>query len=259
MIRSKCVRFVAAVSCALLATAVGAQTATSPGTPGPGTVRTVVGSTPLASLADAPRYFKLVRVHLRAKQTSAYNGPVGFVLIVDGSLEVTSGADQRSVAKGDGVLVAAGQSAIFKSATGKPVEFLHFVLLTAGELNAPMESRPAVVEELYRTASPIPGLKPGPYEFTLVRVTLPPHFPVNPPHQRSGAALYYIFSGTGMFTTGGNTAPRRAGAAHYEPYDLIHQWANPGDEPLVLIQANISQEGVPAVMFVQPAGGGASK
>jgi mannose-6-phosphate isomerase-like protein (cupin superfamily) len=157
------------------------------------------------------------------------------------------------------VLVAKGKSTIFTPAPGKPAEFLHFVLSTAGELNAPMESPPAVVKELYRTASPIPGLKPGPYEFTLVRVAFPPRFPLNPAHHRSGAALYYIFSGTGMFTSNGKTEPRPAGMAHYEPYDLIHQWANPGDEPLVLIQANINQEGVPAVISVQPAGAGASK
>ena len=251
--------FVTAVSGALLVTAVGAQAPPPSGTSGPGTVRAVLASTPLASLADAPRYFKLLRVHLPAKQTTIYNGPVGFVLVLDGSLDVTSGADQWSVAKGDGALVAASKNTIFKSASSKSVEFLHFVLSTAGELNAPMESHPAVIEELYRTASPIPGLKPGPYEFTLVHVTLPPHFPVNPPHRRSGAALYYIWSGTGMFTTAGNTTARRAGMVHYEPYDLVHQWANPGDEPLVLIQANINQEGVPAVMFVQPAGAGASK
>jgi quercetin dioxygenase-like cupin family protein len=242
-----------------LATGAGAQTPSPPGTTGPSTVRAVLGSTPLASPADAPHYFKLVRVHLPAKATTAYSGPVGFVLVLDGALEVTSGADQRSLAKSDGVLVARGKSTIFKSAPGKPAEFLHFVLSTAGELNAPMESPPATVKELYRTASPIPGLKPGPYEFTLVRVTFPPRFPQNPPHHRSGAALYYIFSGTGMFTADGKTEPRPAGVAHYEPYDLVHQWANPGDEPLVIIQANINQEGVPAVIFVQPAGSSASK
>ena len=35
---------------------------------------------------------------------------------------------------------------------------------------------------------------------------------------------------------------------HFEPYGWVHQWANPGDTPLVLLQANISQEGVPAVL-----------
>jgi mannose-6-phosphate isomerase-like protein (cupin superfamily) len=178
---------------------------------------------------------------------------------LDGALEVTSGTEQLSLAKGDAVLVAEGKSTKLKSAVGKPVEFLHFVLSTASELNAPMESPPALVKELYRTASPIPGLKAGPYEFTLVRVAFPPRFPLNPPHHRSGAALYYIFSGTGMFTSNGKTEPRPAGVAHYEPYDLVHQWANPGDEPLVIIQASINQEGVPAVMFVQPASAGLPK
>jgi quercetin dioxygenase-like cupin family protein len=254
MIRLGFLIFVIAMSGGLLASSAGAQMPAPPGTPGTGTVRAVLASTPLSSVADAPRYFKLVRVHLPATQAVTYNGPVGFVLVLDGALEVTSGADQRSLAKSDGVLVAQGKSTIFKSAPGKPAEFLHFVLSTAGELNAPMESPPAVVKELYRTASPIPGLKSGPYEFTLVRVAFPPRFPLNPLHHRSGAALYYIFSGTGMFTTDGKTEPRPAGVAHYEPYDLVHQWANPGDEPLVIIQASINQEGVPAVMFEQPAG-----
>lgn len=242
---------VAAACITSLITPTHAQTAGPLGSRGPSTVREVLAGTPLPTVVDAPRYFKLVRVHLPAKQATTYTGPVGFVLVLDGSLDVTSGTDQRSAGKGDGVLVAADKNTIFKSATGKPADFVHFALLTAGELNAPMESAPAAVEELYRTASPIPGLKPGPYEFTLVRVTLPPHSPLNPPHHRTGAALYYVFSGTGMFTTGGNPSERRAGAAHYEPYDLVHQWGNPGDSPLVLIQANISQEGVPAVLFEQ--------
>jgi quercetin dioxygenase-like cupin family protein len=259
MFRLEFLIFVFAMSGGLLASSAGAQMPAPPNTPGTGTVRAVLASTPLSSVADAPRYFKLVRVHLPVTQAVTYNGPVGFVLVLEGTLEVTSGADQRSLAKSDAVLVAKGKSTIFKSASGKPAEFLHFVLATAGELNAPMETPPAVVKELYRTASPIPGLKPGPYEFTLVRVAFPPRFPLNPPHHRSGAALYYIFSGTGMFTTGGKTEPRPAGVAHYEPYDLVHQWANPGDEPLVIIQASINQEGVPAVMFEQPAGAGSAK
>src|SRR5207247_11325719 len=62
--------FVTAVSGALLVTAVGAQAPPPSGTSGPGTVRAVLASTPLASLADAPRYFKLLRVHLPAKHTT---------------------------------------------------------------------------------------------------------------------------------------------------------------------------------------------
>jgi len=38
----------------------------------------------------------------------------------------------------------------------------------------------------------------------------------------------------------------------------VHQWGNSADTPLVLIQANISQEGVPAVIFV-PEGSKSAK
>jgi hypothetical protein len=74
----------------------------------------------------------------------------------------------------------------------------------------------------------------------------------HPPHLRSGAALYYIFS-TGMFTADGKT-DRGLGMAHYDMRSFIsdQSWRRTtGDHP-----ASINQEGVPAVMFVQPAGAG---
>jgi hypothetical protein len=39
---------------------------------------------------------------------------------------------------------------------------------------------------------------------------------------------------------------------HFEPSGWVHQWGNDGDTPLVLLQANISEEGVPAVIMSQP-------
>jgi hypothetical protein len=35
---------------------------------------------------------------------------------------------------------------------------------------------------------------------------------------------------------------------HFEPHGWVHQWGNDADTPLVLLQANISEEGVPAVI-----------
>ena len=236
-----------------------AQPAAPQSGPGGGVVRAVLASTALASVVDVPRYFKVVRVSVPARQETTYNGGVGFVFALSGSLEVTSRADRQVLSGGDGVLIARGMNTAFKASGGEPAVFLHFLLLTADELGKPMEGQPATVTELYRTASPIPGLKPGPYEFTLTRVAFPPRQPINPPHRRSGAAMYYLLSGLGMFTAGGKTEPKPAGTTHYEPYDLVHQWANPGDAPLVMLQANISQEGVPAVIFVPDAGAGAPK
>ena len=219
-------------------------------TPAAGTIRAVLASTPLPSLADAPRYFKLVRVSVPSAKATTYAGPVGVVLVLSGSLEVAGDAHRQPLARGDGFAIPAGSKTTFTAAASEPAVFLHFALSRENELSEPMEGPPAVVTELYRNASPIPGLKPGPYEFTLVRVTFPPRFPLNPPHRRSGAALYYVLAGAGVFVSGGKSEAKHAGMAHFEPYDLVHQWANPGDAPLVLIQANISQEGVPAVIFV---------
>ena len=49
-------------------------------------------------------------------------------------------------------------------------------------------------------------------------------------------------------TTDGKSEPKPTGTPHFERGGWVHQWANPGAAPLVLIQANISQEGVPAVI-----------
>ena len=72
--------------------------------------------------------------------------------------------------------------------------------------------------------------------------------PANAPHHRSGAALYYIISGTGANTIDGNTAARGSGSLIYEPYGLVHQWGNPGNEPLIFLAFNINPEGVAAVL-----------
>ena len=235
-----------------LTLSAGAQP--TPSGAGGGIVRAVLVSTRLPSVADAPRHFKVRRISVAAKQAATYsNGAVGLIFALSGSLEVTSGADRQVLSRGDGIAVAAGASTTFKATGNEPAVFLHFELSTADELNRSLDGGSATVTELFRTTAPIPGLKPGPYEFTLVRVTFPPRFPSNPPHRRSGAAMYYVLAGPGMFTTGGKTELKPAGVIHYEPYDLVHQWGNPGDVPLVLIQANISQEGVPAVIFVPQA------
>src|SRR5436309_2777653 len=90
---------------------------------------------------------------------------------------------------------------------------------------------PAAATELFRSQAPTPVRKPGAYELNLPRVTFPPQMPSNPPHHRSGAALYYILSGIGANTVAGNTTAKGPGSVVYEPSSLVHQWGNPGGEP----------------------------
>jgi hypothetical protein len=62
-----------------------------------------------------------------------------------------------------------------------PSTFLHFLLAQAADLDRAAETQPAAVKELYRTAAPIPDLKPGRYDINLSRITFPPGMPSNPP------------------------------------------------------------------------------
>ena len=137
---------------------------------------------------------------------------------------------------------------MLKSGSGVPSTFLHFVIAPATDLNRSTETAPATVTELYRTSAAIPDLKPGAYDLNLTRITFPAQMPSNPPHHRSGAALYYIVSGTGSNTVDGKTEEKGPGSLIYEPFDLVHQWGSPGNEPFTFLTFNINPEGIAAVL-----------
>jgi len=231
--------------------ALPAQTALPQQAPATTIVRNVMAVTSLPSVVDAPVFFKLSKIELAPGQTTKYSGPVGFIYLLSGALVVQTDVGQRSLQQEDAVLVEAGKAHSMSASGSQAVQFLHFVLARSNELDPAAEQPPAVVTEIYRTPQAIPDLKPGRYEFTLTRVSYPRMDP-NPPHYRSGAALYYVRSGSGTFIADRKTETKEAGIAHFEPRGWPHQWANSGDAPLVLLQANISEEGVPAVIMGQP-------
>ena len=44
---------------------------------------------------------------------------------------------------------------------------------------------------------------------------------------------------------------RPAGTVQEEPFGFIHSWSPKADAALILLQANVSQEGVPEIIFVK--------
>ena len=156
---------------------------------------------------------------------------------------------------GEGLFVASGKTCQVKASGTEPSIFLHFLLASAADLDRQAATPPAAATELYRTSAPIPGLRSGAYDLNLTRVTFPARMPSNAPHHRSGAALYYVISGTGANTVGNQTIHREPGSLIYEPYGLVHQWGNPGDAPLTFLTFNINPEGVPAVRPGAPENG----
>jgi quercetin dioxygenase-like cupin family protein len=213
----------------------------------------VVAATKLPTVTDVPLHFKAVSITLQPDERSGVSAANGILYQISGSTEVSLGGEAKMLSAGEGLFIAGGKTAALTAGSGGPSTFLHFFLVPAVDLGRPVATAPAAVRELYRTATPIPDLKPGGYDLNLTRVTFPAQMPSNLPHHRSGAALYYIISGTGANTVDGKTEARGPGSLIYEPYALVHQWGNPGNEPLILLAFNINPEGVAAVLPGAPA------
>ena len=220
--------------------------------PAPAATRTVVASTKLPTLGDTPVHFKAVSVTIPSGASSSVSSSNGILYQLSGSTVVSISGEVKTLSPGEGLFVASGNAATLK-AEGGPSTFLHFLLAPPADLDKPLGAPPAVVQELYRTAAPLPALKPGGYDLNLTRVTFPAQMPSNSPHHRSGAALYYIISGTGANTVEGKLEAKTPGSLIYEPFGLVHQWGNPGAVPLTFLAFNINPEGVAAVLPGAPA------
>ena len=226
-----------------------AQTTPAP----PAITRTVVAATKLPTVTDVPLHFKAVSITLQPNEKSGISAANGILYQMSGSTEVSLGDEAKMLSDGEGLFIAGGKTATLTAGSRGSSTFLHFFLVPAVDLDRSVETAPAAVRELYRSETPIPDLKPGGYDLNLTRVTFPAQMPSNPPHHRSGAALYYIISGTGANTVDGKTEARGPGSLIYEPYALVHQWGNPGNEPLIFLAFNINPEGVAAVLPGAPA------
>jgi quercetin dioxygenase-like cupin family protein len=209
---------------------------------------TLLVSAQVEIVSDLPFYFRLYRGRLPPTKRATYRGSSAMLYALKGTPEIEiEGAASQPLAEGAGVFIAAGQAAIIHAPASEPADLLLFVLSARPNQPPPLD-RPGVTKELFRTPDALPDLKPGPYEFTLARLTFPPGMPADQPHYRTGAALNYIVSGAGSLIADGKTQPMPAGTAQAELAGWFHQWANPGDAPLVILQANITQEGAPAVV-----------
>jgi hypothetical protein len=212
---------------------------------------TVLASGSIASVVDLPLFFRLYRVRFPAAQRAPYEGSSTILYDLSGPAALDIDGATHPLAEGTGTFIAAGQTVTIGAGQSAPAEFLFFILTARPNERRPLFERPESVAELFRTEDPLPGLRAGPYEFSLSRATFPAGTPPGPADYRSGAALDYVLSGTGALTADGKTEALTAETSLIEGYRWAHQWANPGEAPFVLLQANISREGDAAVV---PAG-----
>ena len=123
--------------------------------------RTVIAATKLPTVIDVPLYFRAVGVTLPTGEKSVTSATNGILYQISGSTEVSVGGKGKVLSAGDGLFIAGGNTAALKAGSTEPSTFLHFFLCPAADLDRPAETAPAVVRELYRTATSIPDLKPG--------------------------------------------------------------------------------------------------
>src|SRR4029077_5599972 len=177
----------------------------------------------LDSVVDLPLFLRLYRARVPAAQHATYQGSHALLYDLSGAatIEAEGGAAQP-LGEGAGAFIAAGQQVTITDAESGPTDLLLFLLTARPNQGRWLLGRPAVAQELYRTGDPLPGLKPGPYEFSLVRLTFPPGMQADPAHSRTGAALDYVLAGSGSVTADGKTEVGSAGMALFEGFGWVH-------------------------------------
>ena len=209
-------------------------------------VRTVLAKAVLPNPGGEPRYFRLLQGDLEpGRAIPAMEDEAMVFVLPGGPLAVTAAGGRTTVAPGEALRVAGHSGARFEAAEKRATGFLVICLGPAGSKGPEDEG----IAELFRCREPLSGLGAGPLAFDLTQVTFPPHMPANPSHHRTGDALYVVLSGSGEFTTQGKTVPKPPGTCHFEASGMVHQWANPGGAPLVLLVANVTLDGTPALAY----------
>ena len=154
----------------------------------------MIAATKLPTVTEMPLHFKAVSVTLQPYEKSGVSAANGILYQMSGSTEVALDGEARTLNAGEGLFIAGGKTAALTAGRGGPSIFLHFFLVPAVDVGRPVEAAPAAVTELYRTAIPIPDLKPGGYDLNLRPVIISGADALQPatPSVRSCSVLYYF-------------------------------------------------------------------
>lgn len=209
--------------------------------------RTELASADIPSGRDKPHVFRLVRVTLPAGATMQDAGAERLVFQISGTQTVRVDNAETMLKPHEGMRIETGMPATFAAQGDQPSQSLHYLLVPQAQADRTLTVKAGEISELYKNQEPITWSPDKDQVLSLALLTLPPAAPKTAPHSRTGAALYYVLSGTGQFTTDGKTEEKPPGSVIYEPSGLVHQWANPGTEPLQLIVGNIAPHGEPNI------------
>jgi len=240
--------------------ALGEAAAQSP-SPSAGPIRTVLALGRVSGPFQALMQLNLSRVIIPAGASARYVGVAAMIYLTAGAVVVSTGADRRTIRESEGLHIPANVETTLEAPADGKAEMLVYRLMpdtnndSVSAIGSPASS--TVIHRMKLSTS----LKSGPFEFSMTRVTLPAGATRPRPHTRTGAALYYVLT-EGSITIWpeatletlkgeSRTEARPTGTVQEEPYGFIHSWSPIARAALVLLQANISQEGSPEIIFVK--------
>jgi quercetin dioxygenase-like cupin family protein len=197
--------------------------------------------TTLPQLIDQPYHFRLDRVILPAGDAVHYAPPEGIIMVIAGTVEIATGPDVYLLKTGQGSYIPADEPSTFAASGKEDAIYLHFLLFPAGDLLESLWGGNGRALELFRSMEPIPGILPGPYEFTLTRMTLSADGPPARPFLHSGGALYFVLGGAGEYMIEGMVEEVPVGGIVFEPFGFAGHWVNLQDQLLVIVVARIYQ------------------
>jgi len=239
----RCGKIVIALLGTILATPVAAQiTAYSSSADA-----TEIASTVLPSVSTLPLYVRVIGGTVLSDAMSGVSTANGIYYQLSGTAEISIDGRMRTIHSSEGIFIPGGAKLVIKAADDQPAAYLHFLLSPVAYFDL-SEVSGGIGRELYRSTSPIPGLRDGNYVLNLRKVTVPNQAPSDLPHHRSGAAVHCVLSGVGAETAKGITAVRGPGSITYEPSELVYQWSNPGNGPLTYLVFNLNPEAEDAVV-----------
>jgi hypothetical protein len=142
----------------------------------------------LPTVSAMPLYFRIIGATIGSGEESGVSAGNGILYQISGAMKISTGAKIKTIGTGEGMFIPGGSRLTLKALGSEPSTYLHFLISSASNLDEPGIS-PKTGKEIYRSTSPIPGLKDGSYLLNLSKVTLPANAPSDRPPFGSGFAF----------------------------------------------------------------------
>src|SRR5260221_6385546 len=163
---------------ALLGVALATSVAAQPTSYSSSNAGTLVATVALPTVSAMPLYLRVIGATIWSGEESGVSAGNGILYQMSGTTEISVAGNIRTIRKGEEIFIPGGSRLTLRALGSEPSTYLHFLISSASSLDQP-DIAPTTANEIYRSTSPIPGLKHGSYLLNLSKVTLPANAPAD--------------------------------------------------------------------------------